>query len=126
MSAAGADPGVPGDHCKLITAVVVDDGTDLALLDALRSKKGVIRAHSASCLGSSITAEARTKPGKLPEPVMVRKVEILVPEDRADELFEFVCEHARLAELGRGVVWQTAAPFATLYELPAGLPEERG
>ena len=124
MSTAGAKPRVPGDQCKLITAVFVDDGTDLALLKALRSDKGIIRASSTSCLGSSITAEARTKPGKLPEPLMVRKVEILVPEDRADELFDFVCEHARITEPGRGVVWQTSAPFCTPYELPPGLPEE--
>ena len=124
MTTATPGPGLPGDRCKLITAVVADDGTDLDLLRALRSQRDVIRASSTSCLGSSITAEARTKPGRLPEPVMVRKVEILVPEDRADDVFEFVCVHSRLTELGRGVVWQTSAPFCTPYELPEGLPEE--
>ncbi len=125
MTTANPSPGVPGDRCKLITAVVADDGTDLAILRALRHDMGVVRANSTSCLGSSITAEARTRPGRLPEPVIVRKVEILVPEDRADELFELVCRHANLTAIGRGVVWQTAAPFCTGYELPEGLPEEQ-
>jgi hypothetical protein len=117
-------PPVPGEPCKLITAVIPDDGTDVALMSALRAHAGVIRAASTACLGSSITADARTRRGRLPEPILARKVEILAPADRADELFEFVCEHAGLTDIGRGTVFQTAAPYGTAHELP-DIPDEQ-
>jgi hypothetical protein len=117
-------PDVVGEPCKLICAAVLDDGTDLRILEALREEKGVLRANSVSCLSSSVAAESRTKPGKLPQPVMGRLVEILVPEADADEVFEFVCRVAVKGGEDGGAVWQTAAPFCTPYELPEGLPEE--
>jgi hypothetical protein len=121
-----AMPGVPGEPCKLISAVVpADDGTDLVILKGLREEKGILQAFSNSCLGRSIITEAKTRRGRLPEPVMIRLVEILVPESRADEVFEFVCKAARLDEPGRGAVWQTGAGFCTPFALPAGVPDEQ-
>ena len=118
-------PGVPGEPCKLISAVVVaDDGTDLAILKDLREEKGVLQAFSHTCSGSSITTETKTKPGRLPEPVLVHLVEILVPESRADEVFEFVCKAARIDEPGRGAVWQSGSAFCTPFALPPNVPDE--
>lgn len=118
-------PGVPAEACKLITAALMaDDRTDLAILRGLRKEKGVLQAFSSSCLGSSITTEAKTKPGKLPEPVMIRLVEILVPESRADEVFEFVCQAARVDEPGRAAVWQSGPAVCTPFALPDGVPDE--
>jgi hypothetical protein len=115
---------VPGEPCKLICAAVLDDGTDLQILEALRAEKNVLRANSISCLSSSVAAESRTKPGKLPQPVMGRLVEILVPEADAEDIFAFVCRLAVSTDEDGGVVWQSAAPFCTPYELPAGVPDE--
>jgi hypothetical protein len=109
----------------MITAVVPDDGADLEILKALRAEKGIVQAYSFACLGSSATAEAKTKPGKLPEPTMVRMVEVLVPERDADDVFDFISQVARVIENGRGLVWQESAPFSTPYELPEGVPDER-
>lgn len=117
---------IPGEPCKLITAVIPDDGTDLKLMRALRQKKAVIRANSASNYASSVLAEAKAKPGKLPEPILARVVEILVPEASGDDLFDFVCEHANIDYLGGGVVFMSPAPFCTPYALPPGVPDEKG
>ncbi len=116
--------GVPGDACKLITAVVPDDGSDLKILKALRKEKGVIRADSMSCYASSSLADKKTRPGKLPEPVLARLVEVLVPAADADDVFQFVCEHTDPDHPETAVVFQSDAPFCTLFELPEGVPEE--
>ena len=118
-------PAAPGEACKRISVALPDDGSDLRLLRALRAEKGVLRANSISCLGSSVTMETRTKPGKLPQPIMARLVEILVPESHADDVFEFVCRLAITGEPGGGIVWQSVAPFCTDYALPEGVPDEK-
>ncbi len=120
----GVPEGVPGEPCKLISAVTPDDGTDLSLMRLLREKKGVVSASSRACLTVSVLAVAQAKPGKLPEPSLSRVTEILVPEAQADELFELLCEHAQIKRSGGGLVFLRPAPFCTPYTLPQGLPEE--
>jgi hypothetical protein len=115
---------LPGEPCKLITAVVPDDGSDLTLMRALRDEKGIIRANSISCYGSSILAEARSRRGKLPVPKLVRIVEVLVAETEAEEVFGFVCNKANIGRPGGGIVLQAPVPFATPYEMPEGVPDE--
>lgn len=117
-------PKVPGEACKLISIVMADDGGDLQILKALRDHKNIIRADSTSCYSSSALAEKKTKPGKLPEPVLARLVEILVSEADADEIFRFVCDQTNPDHPEGAVVYQTDAPFCTPYELPEGVPEE--
>jgi hypothetical protein len=93
-------------------------------MKALRAEKGVIRANSTPCYGNSILAEAKTRPGKLPEAVLVRNVAILVPETEANDVFEFVCQKANLDRPNGGVVFQSPAPLCTSYALPEGVPDE--
>lgn len=121
-------PGVPGESCKLLTCVMVDSDKrdDLDLLKALRAEKGVIRADTSPCVSISALAEAKAKPGKLPEPVLARYVEVLVCAAEADSVFEFVCQNARIDRLGGGAVMQMQAPFGTPYSLPEGVPDEPG
>jgi hypothetical protein len=121
---AAAMTGVPGETCKIICAVVADDGTDLNSLRGLREDHGIVQAFSQHCLGSSITADAVTRHGRLPEPDMVRLVEILVPESRADDVFDYVCVVAGIHEGGRGAVWQTRSAFCTPFALPEDVPDE--
>lgn len=125
MTGAGLPaPGVPGEPCKLITAVVPDDGADLALMRALRKMKGVVRANSTSCLVLPVLTETKLRPGKLPEPQLARVIEVLVPETDAQDLFEFVCQHAGIDGENRGIVMQAPAPFCSAYLLPEGVPDE--
>jgi hypothetical protein len=123
---APAPRGVPGEPCKLITAILQDGGEHLhvSLKKALRGKKAVIRANSTACLSLTVFSLQKAKPGKLPEPTLAHFVEILVPEAEADEIFSFVCDHVGLHELGSGLVFQQPAPFCTPYSLPEGVPDE--
>ena len=109
---------------KRITAVLPDDGTDLALMKALRHEKGIVSSRSMPCRGLSILAQAATKPGKLPEPTHACAVEVLVPEAQADDVFEFVCDSARIDRLHGGIVLLSPVEFCTPFELPEGVPEE--
>jgi len=117
-------PGVPGEPCKLITAVVPDDGADLALMKALRKTKGVISANSTSCLALPVLKETKVRPGKLPEPLLTWVIEVLVPEADAQAMFEFVCQHAGIDREQGGIVMQAPAPFCSTYVLPEGVPDE--
>lgn len=118
-------PPVAGEPCKRITAVLPDDGTDLLLMRALRAEKGIVRTNSTACSGLSILAETVVKRGRLPEPMLVRAVEILVPEAEADSVFAFVCQHANIDRPNGGVVMLGPAPFCTPYLLPEGVPDEQ-
>ena len=115
---------VHGESCKLISCVLPDDGSDMTLLKALREKREVIRANSSHCFGSSIHAVAKTKPGKLPEPILARLVQIFVATSDADGIFDFVCEICGVDSPAGGVVFQGPVPFVTPYSLPDGVPDE--
>ena len=118
-------PPCPGEPCKLVSAFIPDDGTDLVLMKALRKDKGVVSANSISCQSMSILAKAKTKRGTLPEPSLTRVVEILVAEADAEQVFEYVCQHANINHIGGGLVMLSPVPFCTPYSLPAGVPEEK-
>ncbi len=66
----------------------------------------------------------QTKPGRLPESEMVRMVKVVVPEDEAHDLFEYIHEIAGIGEPGGGAMWLGRAISATTYTLPADVPDE--
>lgn len=119
------DQSVPHDACKLISCVLPDDGTEKKLIRALRDEKQITRANSTSCLGLEILADARTKFGELPEPTLVRKVDVVVPEADADELYDYIYEKARIGRPGGGAIWLRALTIASPFALPADVPVEK-
>ncbi len=109
---------------KAIHCILPNDGTHKRVLVELREKYGIVSAGSATRRGVAALAEAKTKPGKLPEPVLVRELHVICSEDEADEIFDFIFWLAELDKPGRGIVWQQPVTGRTPYEMPTGLPNE--
>ena len=107
-----------GEHCKLITCILPDDGIHRKLLKDLRTNRKAVRASSQSGLGIDIFAHAEAKPGTLPDAYLVRIVQIVVKADEADELFEYVHAVAEINRPGGGVMMQIPLMAANSLRAP--------
>ena len=114
----------PREAGKLIICVLPDDGSHRTLLEALYHEKQITRAETLSCLMMGNLADAKVKPGTLPDTSMARIVRVVVPAADADALFEFIYETAGVGRDGGGIVLQTALAAATPFVLPEGVAEE--
>ena len=110
--------------CKTIYCILPDDGTDKRLLAELRKRHEIIRSGSATRRGIGVPALVKTKPGKLPQPLLVKEVYVICSEDQTEEIFDFIFWSAQIDKQGRGVMWQQSAIGCTPYELPADIPDE--
>lgn len=118
------DQPVPREACKLVTCVLPDDGTDKKLMRALRDEKQITRANSTNCLGLAILADARTRFDALPEPILVRKVEVVVPEADADALYDYIFDKAQIGRPQGGVMWLGELYLASPFSIPGDVPVE--
>jgi hypothetical protein len=119
------DQAVPREACKLITCVLPDDGTEKKLIRALRDEKQIFRANTTSCMGLAIQGDARTTFGELPEPALARKVDVVVPESNADELYKYIYEKANIGRPQGGVIWLGALTLTSPFVLPEDVPVEK-
>ncbi|UCC57300.1 MAG: hypothetical protein JSU75_06150 [Gammaproteobacteria bacterium] len=110
---------------KLIICVLPDDGSDKKLMRALRDEKHLNTVNSVNCLGLAVLADAKTKYGKLPEPTLVRKVDVLVPAAEADALFDYIYAKANMGRIGGGTLLMAEVAAATVYTLPEDVPDEK-
>ena len=115
---------MPREACKLITCILPDDGTEKKLIRALRDEKQITRANSASCMGIAILADARPKFGELPKPTLIRKVDVVVAEAEADELYDYIYEKAHIGRPQGGSIWLSALSLASPFALPGDVPLE--
>ena len=111
---------------KLISCLLPDDGTERRLLHWLRDEAGITRVSSTYCRGHSVLRECVARPGKLPEPTLLRLVRIIVAADAADAIFDRIYEQAQIHRPGGGTLLMTPLSFATPYALPEGVPFEDG
>lgn len=116
---------LPPKAAKLITCVLPDDGSDKALMRALRHEKQVIRISSVACRGTAVLQSAKSKRDRLPEPTLVRKVEMVVADDEADALFDYIYEKAGIGRKGGGAMFMGPLINMTPFELPEGVPDEK-
>ncbi len=115
----------PREASKLIICVLPDDGSHRTLLETLRHEKQITRAEVVSCLMIGSLADAKVKPGTLPDTYLGRMVRVVVAESEADALFEFIYEKARVGRDGGGVLLQHALVTSTPFALPEGVAEEK-
>ncbi|MEN8167062.1 MAG: hypothetical protein ABFR65_06235 [Pseudomonadota bacterium] len=120
-----SDQSIPREACKLITCVLPDDGTEKKLIRVLRDEKQITRANSTGCLGLAVLADARAKPGELPEPTLLRKVDVVVSEAEADELYDYIYQKARIGRPQGGAIWLGALTLASPFALPGDVPVEK-
>jgi nitrogen regulatory protein PII len=116
---------IPHEACKLITCILPDDGTEKKLIRTLSDEKQITRANSTSCLGLAVLTDAKTKFGELPEPVLVRKVDVVVAEADADELYDYIYEKAHIGRPQGGSIWLSALSLTSPFALPEDVPVEK-
>ena len=122
--ALGSGQPLPQETAKLITCVLPDDGSDKVLMQALRHERQVIRTSSVACRGIAVLQSAKSNRDRLPEPTLVRMVNIAVAEDEADALFDYIHEKANIGHQGGGVIFMGPLINMTTFELPEGVPDE--
>ena len=111
---------------KVITCILPDEGQDMALLKALRTEKGIISANTSQCRGFGLQLRRKYKGKRQVAGYSVRVITIVVQEDRADELFEYIYYQVNFDHPCPGLIYQGSLLAATPYILPAGVPEEEG
>ncbi len=114
----------PREACKLITCVLPNDGTHKELIRALRDEKRIYRANSISCLGVAILGDVVTKFGELPEPTLVRKVDVVVLQADAHTLYDYIYETARIGRPQGGAICMGVLNLTSPFSLPGDVPVE--
>lgn len=105
---------------KLITCFL-PPGIAPGLLGKLRREKGIVEAsaHTARGLGKLTPREHRRVEAATEKEILT----VVVPAERADEIFAYLFHEARIDRPHGGILFQNSLARATLFSLP-DLPDE--
>ena len=104
-------------NSKLITSYL-PKGTGLDLVKALKNETGLSTGNVTSCRGTGTPSDT-----PFGDWVEVDVFDVIVDAERADEIFSFIYEKARIGEGVHGFMVQSNLARATKFSLP-DLPEE--
>jgi nitrogen regulatory protein PII len=110
---------------KQIWAILPDDDHVTEVVRALKEEKNVLTAHQITCRGMG--AVGRGVPGRRLRgrpPKSLRLLTVVVPEDQADDIFDFILENAEVDKPMGGIVFMGPLDGATAFTLPEGVQDE--
>ncbi|MGL1931836.1 MAG: hypothetical protein OCC45_08760 [Desulfotalea sp.] len=117
-------PSPSREECKLISCLLPNDGTASSLIQILRDEKKITRSFSTKCMGLAALADAKTKFGELPQPTLVKRVDVVVPSKDANELYDFIYKQASIDRPQGGMIWMSDLGLASPFCLPTDVPFE--
>jgi len=100
--------------CKMIVCIL-GHGAGVNVIARLFEEKGISTSNVTS--GRGVSASASTHVGS-DRGTEVDLLNVTVPSERADEIFEFIYDAANLDQPHTGLIFQYAVPLMTPFKLP--------
>lgn len=94
---------------KLITCMLTKKGS-VAMIRRLKDEKGIITANITYARGTSSKSLYRMK--------VVEIMTVLISQERADEIFDYLYRELKLFQPHQGMIYQEAVKRSTGYTLP--------
>ncbi len=101
------------ENSRLITCILTK-GEDLQIIKTLKDEKNICAANVAGGRGGG-------KRGRLEVDIIT----IVVESDRADEIFDFIHDKARIGEYHSGFMYQGKLTRSTVFTLPKAPSEDK-
>lgn len=111
-------------RASLITCILSDDGQDIELIRSLRNEWGLITANTFQCRGFGLQLRSKYKRRHQGAVHSVRVVSLVVAEERADALFEYIYRKVNFSQSCPGLVYQGSLLAASPYSLPPEILDE--
>ena len=109
-------------HQKLITSIM-PKGAGRKVLVGLRKDHGINTGNINMARGAGMyNPMARRGIGEQTEKEMLT---VVVPEEKADEIFAYIYELAEIGEPHHGIIFQSDLLHASNYQVPDNIEEEK-